>query len=177
MFFGICYYFNFNFVDRRCYCYCCCCVFAARAARRRRIVENCVFGKQQQQQEQKGQQGEGGAAGHSAVKPKLSCPQTPFGGPLLTKSLWARRRQSVLTVDACAATTTATMMNQPRQRKHNQWGKCKQFMRPSAQVLEFLPHLTGISKERERERKRRRERAQRTCHYVIRIHLTDNWVN
>lgn len=113
-----------------------------------------------------------GEAGNSAVKPKLSCPQTPFGGPLLTQSLWAR---SVLTVDACAAPATTTAMKQPRQQQHNQWGKCKQFMRPSAQVLGFLPHLTGIPKER--EKKKERERWQRTCHYVIRIRLTDSWVN
>lgn len=169
MFFEICFYFNFNFVDRRCYCYCCCCVFAARAARRCRIVENCVFGKQQQQSRRGTMRGE---AGKSAAKPKLSCPQTPFGGPLLTQSLWAR---SVLTVDACAAAATTTAMKQPRQQQHNQWGKCKQFMRPSAQVLGFLPHLTGIPKER--EKKKERERWQRTCHYVIRIHLTDSWVN
>lgn len=32
--------------------------------------------------------------------------------------------------------------------------KCKQFMRPSTQVLGFLPHLTGIPKERERKKQR-----------------------
>lgn len=171
MFFEICFYFNFNFVDRRCHCYCCCCVFAARAARRCRIVKNCVFGKQQQHSRRGNKVRE---EVYSAAKPKLSCPQTPFGGPLLTQSLWTRRRRSVECVDcgrvcsgddeAAKAATTQSMRQM-------------QTVYATLDASARIPASFDRHSQREREKETERERWQRICHYVIRIRLTDSWVN
>lgn len=173
MFFEICFYFNFNFVDRRCYCYCCCCVFAARAARRCRIVKNCVFGKQQQHSRRGHKVRE---EVYSAAKPKLSCPQTPFGGPLLTQSLWARRRRSVECVD-CGRVCSGDDDDEAAKAATTQSMRQMQTVSATLDASARIPASFDRHSQREREKETERERWQRTCHYVIRIRLTDSWVN
>lgn len=91
---------------------------------------------------------------YSAAKPKLSCPQTPFGGPLLTQSLWTRRRRSVECVDcgrvcsgddeAAKAATTQSMRQM-------------QAVYATLDASARIPASFDRHSQRERERKTQRE--------------------